>query len=216
MTTKWWNFNSKKYLILILLVLPFHTSFSQNGYDKRIEKYSSVWQKLIPSHQKIQFAGGMGLISVGTGWDYGKNNQWETDVFLGFVPKYSTKNNKITLTVKQNFIPWNTDLGKNFSTNLLACGIYVNSIFGEDFWHSEPSKYPNGYYSFSTKMRFNAYIGQRLTYNIAHNKRIFAKSLTFYYELSSCDLYIVSAFTNSYIGPKDIVKLSLGLKMQLF
>lgn len=213
---KWWNFNYKYCICIILLILPASAIFSQTGYDKRVEKYTSVWQKLIPNYQKIQYAGGMGLLSFGTGWDYGKNNQWETDVFLGFVPKYSTKKNKITFTVKQNYIPWNTDLGKNFSTNLLACGLYVNSIFGEEFWQSEPDKYPNGYYSFSTKMRFNAYVGQRLTYNIDHHKRIFAKSVTFYYELSSCDLYIISAITNSYIGPKDIVKLSLGVKVQLF
>lgn len=212
---KWLNF---KYIIIssLLFVFPFSTVFSQNGYERRIESYSSKWEKLIPTHLKSQFAGGMGLISVGTGWDYGKNNQWETDVFFGFVPKYSTDKTKVTFTLKQNFIPWNIKLNDRFSLDPFSCGLYVNTIFGDDFWATEPDKYPEDYYSFSTKMRFNAYIGQRLTLNIDNDKRVFSKSLTFFYELSTCDLYVVSAFTNKYIGAKDIVKLSLGVKMQLF
>ena len=37
----------------------------------------------------------MGLLSFGTGWDYGKRNQWETDILLGFIPKYSAKKTKV-------------------------------------------------------------------------------------------------------------------------
>ena len=76
----------------------------------------------------------MGLLSFGTGWDYGKNNQRETEVFLGFVPKYDTEHTKITLTLKQNFIPWEIDLKRNFSIEPMACGLYVNTVFGGDFW----------------------------------------------------------------------------------
>ena len=42
---------------------------------------------LIPTHTKSQFAGNMGLLSFGTGWDYGRRNQWETDVFFGVLPR---------------------------------------------------------------------------------------------------------------------------------
>ena len=38
--------------------------------------------------------------------------------------------------------------------------------------------------------------------------------LTFY-EISTCDLYIVSAFTNKYLKPKDYLSLSFGVKLQL-
>lgn len=41
-------------------------------YDKRVHRYRRNWEKLIPTHTKIQFAGNMGLLSFGTGWDYGK------------------------------------------------------------------------------------------------------------------------------------------------
>ena len=77
-------------------------------YDKRVHRYRCHWEKLIPTHTKIQFAGNMGLLSFGTGWDYGKKNQWETDIFLGFIPKYQSKRTKITMTLKQNYMPWST------------------------------------------------------------------------------------------------------------
>ena len=72
--------------------------------------------------------------SFGTGWDYGKRNQWETDVLLGFIPKYSSKKAKVTMTLKQNYMPWSINIGKGFSTEPLACGLYVNTVFGNQFW----------------------------------------------------------------------------------
>ena len=71
-------------------------------YDKRVHRYRKHWESLIPTHTKLQFAGNMGLLSLGTGWDYGKRNQWETDIFFGILPKYDSKRTKITMTLKQN------------------------------------------------------------------------------------------------------------------
>lgn len=203
------------YLIIVLAIFPAMVN-SQTRYDRRILKYQNQWANLIPTHSKIQYAGGMGLISVGVGWDYGKNNQWETDVFFGYLPKYTTNRSKITFTLKQNFIPWKKKINKHFSFEPLACGLYVNTILDGDFWVSEPDKYPNNYYSFSTKMRFNIYVGQRFSLNIPYEKRIFTRQVTAFYELSSNDLYIVSAVGNGYLKPKDYLRLSFGLKFQLF
>lgn len=74
-------------------------------YDRRVHRYRKHWEALIPTHTKIQFAGNMGLLSLGTGWDYGKRNQWETDIFLGVLPKYQSDCTKLTFTLKQNYIP---------------------------------------------------------------------------------------------------------------
>jgi len=212
---------SKQWIIVFALILL--TSLEgltaqekdNNRYERRIQSYSSAWQKIIPKYTKIQFAGNMGLLSFGTGWNYAKH--WETDVFLGFVPKYSTDKTKITFTLKQNYIPWNVKIkkAKDFSFDPLTCGMYVNTVFGGDFWSSEPDKYPSGYYNFSTKIRFNVFLGQRITYDISPSKRFFAKSITFFYELNTNDLYLVSAFTNSYLKPSDYLGLSFGIKMQI-
>lgn len=36
-------------------------------YDKRVHRYRKHWESLIPTHTKLQFAGNMGLLSLGTG-----------------------------------------------------------------------------------------------------------------------------------------------------
>lgn len=185
-------------------------------YDRRVHRYRRHWNALIPTHLKLQFAGNMGLLSVGTGWDYGKHNQWETDILLGFLPKYRSSENKITLTVKQNYMPWSLQIKESrFSVEPLSCGMYLNTVFGDDFWVSEPSRYPKGYYGFSLKVRIHAFLGQRITYDIDPRRRFTAKSITFFYEISTCDLYIVSAFTNKYLKPKDYLSLSFGVKLQM-
>lgn len=191
-----------------------HKDEEYTAYDYRVERFRTGWARIIPSHSKAQLAGNMGLLSFGIGWDYGKNNQWETDVMYGFIPKNSSKKAKITMTVKQNYMPWNLDLNNNFSVEPLACGLYLNTVFGDQFWVSEPERFPKGYYGFSSKIRIHIYLGQRLTYKIDPAHRFFAKSISFFYELSTCDLYFISAVTNKYLRPRDYLSLSFGLKFQ--
>lgn len=215
MNMKWSTFKNSFTIGMLLSLFCNNISAQDSHYDKRVHHYRKKWENLIPTHTKLQFAGNMGLLSVGTGWDYGKRNQWETDILLGFLPKFSSDHAKITMTLKQNYMPWSIDLGKGFSTEPLACGFYFNTIFGDEFWVKEPERYPKGYYGFSTKIRAHVFLGQRLTLNIAPNKRYIAKAVTLFYELSTSDIYIASAFTNSYLRPKDYLSLSFGVKFQL-
>lgn len=220
MIMKW---STIKYILTgILFILCGQESAAQDSiysnptkYDKRVHRYRRHWEKLIPTHTKIQFAGNMGLLSFGTGWDYGKKNQWETDIFLGFIPKYQSKRTKITMTLKQNYMPWSLELGKGFSTEPLSCGLYFNTVFGDQFWVHEPDRYPKGYYGFSSRIRSHIFLGQRLTYDIDPQRRYTAKSITVFYELSTCDFHLISAVTNRYLRPKDYLSLSFGIKLQL-
>ena len=210
---KLYNIKKLLYITFIFLLMPFSIS-AQSKYEQHVERYQSAWQKLIPRYTKLQFAGSMGLLSAGIGWDYGKKHQWETDVMLGFVPHYTSKA-KATFTLKQNYMPWKVNLGNNFSMEPLTCGLYVNTVLSGDFWVREPDRYPHGYYNFSTKIRSNIFAGQRFTYNFDMDKVHIAKAVTFFYEIGTSDLYIVSAFGNSYLKPKDYLHLSLGLKLQI-
>ncbi|MCC8146789.1 MAG: hypothetical protein LIO93_10230 [Bacteroidales bacterium] len=215
MNTNLWISKNKISLLILFLVFSLNT-LGQTKYEERVDKYKSRWENLIPTHQKIQYAGGMGLFSLGVGWDYGKNNQWETDAFLGFLPRYNTKRGKVTFTLKQNFIPWKKRINHRISLEPLTTGMYVNTIFDNKFWMSNPDKYPNNYYTFSTKMRFWIFVGQRITFHFPEEKLRRMKEVTFFYELSSCDLYIVNAVGNSSLKPTDYLKLSFGLKFQIF
>lgn len=209
-------------LILSFLLFPSvsnalkRINVSENEpYNKRINQYKQSWEKLIPMHTVFQYAGGMGLFSIGAGWNYGSKHQWETDFLFGYLPQYSSERGKLTMSIKQNYIPWHVPLKNHLSLEPLECGIYMSTVFSDEFWTSEPSRYPKGYYGFSTRIRTHVFIGQRLRYEIPERYRKLAKSMTLFYEISSCDLYIVSAFTN-HLKPDDYLRLSFGVKFQIF
>ena len=49
--------------------------------------------------------------------------------------------------------------------------MYLNTVFGDEFWVNEPERYPKGYYGFSSKVRIHVDVYKRqvfqYTYNIA-------------------------------------------------
>ncbi len=199
------------WLLLVLCVSGVH---AQTKHDRNVERYKSSWDKLIPRYVKLQFAGSMGFLSAGVGWDYGRSKHWETDVLIGFVPAFKHDDTKITLTLKQNYMPWKIRFSPKFMFEPLACGIYINTIFSDNFWARTPIKYPsNKYYSFSTRIRTHVFLGERITLNFDPEKRK-CDSLSFFYELSTNDLYFISAVSNRYVKLKDILSLSFGLKLQ--
>lgn len=185
-------------------------------YDNRVHRYRKSWGALIPTQLVLQTCGNMGLFSFGIGWDYGKHRQWETQLLFGIIPKYDSNSVKMTMTLKENFIPWRVMFKKGWSFEPLECGLYLNTVFGSDFWTRQPSKYENGYYPFSTRIRPNIFIGEQFSKEISVHKRKFIKSFTFFYELSTNDIYTMSFIRNGKAEFWDVFGLSLGLKVQLF
>ena len=120
------------------------------------------------------------------------------------------------MTLKQSYVPFRITINEGFQIEPLACGLFFNTIFGDEFWNSQPDKYPKHYYGFPTKIRANVFLGQRLRFPIPSEKRHHANCISFYYELSTCDLYLASYVTNNFISLTDILSLSFGLKFDLF
>ena len=193
--------------------IPLTLHAQEDKYTKRVQRYENAWQRVIPRYTKVQFAGSMAMLSVGTGWNYYRNH-WETDMLLGIVPRNANDHANVTFTLKQNYFPWNIDLGEKVSFEPLCCGIYVNFLFDRDYWAKQPNKYPPGYYWFSTRIRNHIFIGERITLKLNPNSS-WHKSISFFYELSTCDLYIINAIGNSYLKPKDYLSLSFGVKLQI-
>lgn len=50
--------------------------------------------------------------------------------------------------------------------------LFLNRITGNDYWTHRPDKYPNNYYSVSTNLRLNIAFGQRISVDIADEKRV--------------------------------------------
>ncbi len=95
--------------------------------DRRAEVGYTGWKRIVPTHVKAQYGGGMGLLSVGGGWDYGRKCRWETDLLIGYLPKRYSDNFHTTLTLKQNYIPWQLHLHDRLSIDPLTGSCYLNS-----------------------------------------------------------------------------------------
>ncbi|MBR3732921.1 MAG: hypothetical protein IKN22_00125 [Bacteroidaceae bacterium] len=191
---------------------------SPEYYEYRMERYNQFWRSLIPNQARVQYAGSVGAANIGLGWHYGGRDKrlWETDFMFGFVPKSSAPEAHLTFTIRQSYIPFRLRMTDWLAYEPLSTGLIFNTIFGEQFWVNEPSRYPNKYYGFSSAVRFHAFLGQRLRYEIPQRKRKFVKAISFCYELSASDLYLVSYVPNKNISLRDILSLSVGVKVDAF
>ena len=193
---------------------------NESKYERNLERKQKIWASLIPTHFLIQNAGNMGVISAGIGWSYGKNRKWETDLLFGYIPRHDSSRGKLTTTLKGNYIPWRIDLNPKSSAEKwhwkfepLTASLYLNTVYGHEFWKSQPSRYPDKYYEFmSTKFRLNVAFGQRITLKIAENKRKRHNRISLFYEVGTTDLYIRSLFQGQDVSIGDILGLSLGVK----
>ncbi|MBR1788506.1 MAG: hypothetical protein IJ762_04875 [Bacteroidaceae bacterium] len=189
---------------------------SPSRYDRRVNRYRKNWGALIPTLFVFQNAGNMGTLSGGIGWDYGRRKQWETELMFGFVPKHQSHRTKVTMTLKENYLPWSIGMKHGWSIEPLSASFYLNTIFGHEFWKQQPSRYPKGYYKLlSTRVRVNIAIGQHITWQIPQERRHMSRSISLFYEVSTCDWYIVSKVVDwGGIPLRDIVGLSFGVKFQ--
>lgn len=191
---------------------------SMTRHERKEARMRQVWSYLIPRNISVQYAGNIGMVSVGTGWTYGRRRRWETDMMIGYLPKFDSRYAKMTMTLKESFMPWTValDRGDRWRLTPLTCGLFLNTVFGEDFWAHEPSRYPDSYYGFSTKLRASIYLGQQVTVRIPTKMSVYFRSVSLYYELSACDIYIVSAVTNRYLKLHDILSLGMGVRLNFF
>lgn len=205
----------KKWNINLIAITTFLVSVSANVKAETPDKGKTptLWNKITPDFMKSQFAGSIGAVSVGAGWNYGKN-RWETDLLIGLVPRNADRHAMVTLTLKQNYLPWKIGLGKDFMFEPLNCGLFLNTLLDNDFWVKNPDKYPEGYYTFSTKVRIHVFLGERITFKLK-NQNQFVKSVSLFYELSTSDLYLINAIDNKYLTPSDYLSLAIGVKVQI-
>lgn len=184
-------------------------------YERNRAKRIEGWARLIPNQGTLQYAGSIGVMSIGLGWNYGRGKHWETDLMIGFVPRYHSEGIHTTFTVKERYVPWHCRISHRWAIDPLTAGIFFSTISGDDFWRNQPDRYPKNYYGFPTKLRSHVCIGQRVRFNIPRRHRIIHQAISAYYELSTCDLYIVSKAINRHYPWSETLSLAFGLCFEM-
>lgn len=188
----------------------------QTRYEKMMTRRMERWQRLIPSHYKLQYAGSIGAGSIGVGWTYGKKDQWESDLIFGFLPKFESEHNKLVLTLKESYLPWRIRIKQSdWVVQPLSCSLFLSSVLNSKFWVREPDRYPKGYYGFSTRIRANLSLGQRIMYDIPDVSNWWVQDIAVYYELSACDTDLCTFFGDRSIKFKEILSLAIGVKLRI-
>ncbi|WP_205499873.1 hypothetical protein [Rufibacter psychrotolerans] len=200
----------KRFLLLwglvLALGLPAHRAAAQTLPQDSVVNPS-------PYYVKAQFAGDIGLISVGVGRQ-AFNSKLETDLSLGYLPKFAGGDDLFTLAVKSTFLPYRSIRLKAVDWKPITLGVQLGYTFGEEFFASERylSRYPNSYYRFSTALNFYLFAGGQV--NFTRVKKV--NRLAAYYEAGTMGEYLISYITNPrYLSPGKIFNLALGAKLYL-
>jgi hypothetical protein len=169
-------------------------------------------QAASPYHAKVQFAGDLGLISVGAGRSFFQE-KLETDLFLGYLPEQVGGERIFTAALKATYVPFQSIPVKALDWQPLRMGLQVGYTFGDDYFAFEPrDKYPKGYYGFSTALHYYVFLGGQVDFSRVEKLHRFGV----YYEFGSNAEYLISYAQNpKYLSPWKIFNLALGVRVRL-
>lgn len=194
---------------LWMLVLPLWGQKTEH-----IERIETRWMSMLPNIGVAQYAGNIGFISAGVGWDYGRNNRWETHLLFGYLPHFTFDDDAITLTLRQQLLPWQCSLNDRLSFTPACFGVSVNAVMNNEFWITEPIN--NNYYRFSSKVRLHLGVGSRINLYVPHEKKRRLSRISFYYEVSTYDLAVISYVRTSHTRISELLSLGIGLNVNLY
>lgn len=172
-------------------------------------------QKLIPKSVLSQYAGSIGFLSVGAGYELFKNDRGSLDLMYGFVPK--GKGGRLHIgTVKFAYRPFEVKLNDWAKLYPVNPGAFISYHFGPRFdFQWDKDTYEKGYYWWSTALRPHISLGTEVkidTRKLAPSLKI--KSLSVYSEFNTNELYLVSYYQNAgTLSVADIFKLGFGVRV---
>ena len=191
----------KGIFIVSIIVLFFSNSYAQ----ETILVKEKSWY--VPDYVKAQFAGNIGLVSVGAGYQLFDKVLY-TELLYGFVPKSASKADNIHLiTIKNTFPLYRKKIGENLTITPIA-GIATTLDIGTNTFTTLPSKYPDGYY-FPTAVHFTLF-GGALIHKDFKKPKIF-KGVDFYLEFGTVETYLWYALTLKEVNLIDVFSADIGV-----
>ncbi|MHB9028278.1 MAG: hypothetical protein ACYC9O_05880 [Candidatus Latescibacterota bacterium] len=189
------------FLLLAALRLLF---FECAGAGAEAEK-ERRW--LIPDHARLQFAGNMGLFSVGLGYSL-FHEKLESDLFYGYAPArncgvpvhhITQKNTLLPAAISTPWLRWTpVTAGVHF---LLKAG---NNSRGT--WLVLPGRYPERYYSPTS---FHVLLTAGTILDITGPG--FLRHTGVYFEAGTTALYLRDWLRADYVRLSDIVSFDIGM-----
>jgi hypothetical protein len=191
----------RKLTFSTVLLLAFLQSDAQNKF----------WSRMVPDQAQVQYAGSIGFISVGAGYDL-FHKKAELSAHLGYVPE-SLGGELTILALKFHYKPFSFKVGDRFIVQPFNPVFFPSYTLGQNFdFKFEKPQYRKGYYFWSSALRIH--LGASAEVKVLTNLESKIKSVSLYAETNTNDLYALSWFKNRTDMPfYSIFKLGYGVKM---
>ncbi len=163
---------------------------------------------MIPDHVKSQFAGNMGIVSIGAGYTF-FDGKLETDMFYGYVGGPYTKHFVHHLTQKNTFSPFLRQINSNISWRPVTLGMsFLYNIHDNNrqTWLLLPERYPKRYYM-ATAFSMLITMGTAVTWT---GNGPF-ENVGIYIEGGTTALALRNWIYQDYIDFSEIVSLGIGI-----
>ncbi|MEO5564347.1 MAG: hypothetical protein ABIR18_12955 [Chitinophagaceae bacterium] len=158
--------------------------------------------RLLPHYAKLQFAGGIGFLAAGAGYE-SKNKHFQTDIFYGYVPEKIGGIDIHSVTGKFTYTPFFKQLKHNMQLDWIMAGILFNYTFGHQYFLFSPEYYPLSYYGLPSAAHVGFFVGESIHY----------KKMSLYYELGTTDKDLGGYFKNTRAIPFfDIINIGIGTR----
>lgn len=191
----------REIFIVSIVVLFFSNSYGQETFSVKEKSW------YVPDYVKAQFAGNIGLFSVGAGYQLFDGVLY-SELLYGFVPKSASKADNIHLiTIKNTFPIYRKKISENLTITPIA-GITTTLDIGTNSFTTLPSKYPEGYY-FPTAVHFTLF-GGALIHKDFKKPKIF-KGVDFYIEFGTVETYLWYALTLDEVDLLDVFSADIGV-----
>jgi len=192
-------------IILGIFLLMSPTIIGQESPNIKTQKL----RPLIPDYAKLQFAGGIGFLSLGLGYSFFKE-KLDISFFYGYVPKSFSINELHSISLQSTFKFFSIKTKHNIEILPLNIGWFAHHTFGGEYWIKLPDNYPEGYYWWSPGRNAGIFIGGEIKTKLLANKTP-ASGTAFYVRVGSRGLYLASKFGNTSIPLSDIIELGFGI-----
>jgi hypothetical protein len=190
---------TSKILIIISLLFSLSTKAQK-----------TLTSKLIPDQAIIQYAGSIGYLSAGIGYNLFKERS-TLSFHYGHVPLNKGGELNI-LAVKFDYKPISIKIKDQLIFRPINPLFFLSYTLGKDFGLKfDQNQYAKGYYFWSPALR--EHIGINSEIEFLGDKNSTFKSISVYAEANTNDLYLISWYENRTSTPiYDIFHLGLGLK----
>mgnify|MGYP000489403889 FL=1 len=191
----------KEIFIVSILVLFINNSYAQEAISVKEKSW------YVPDYVKAQFAGNIGLFSVGAGYQLFDKVLY-SELLYGFVPESASRADNIHLiTIKNTFPLYRKVIGENLTITPIA-GFTTTLDIGTNSFTTLPSIYPEGYYV-PTAVHFTLFGGAMVHKDFKKPK--FFKGVDFYVEFGTVETYLWYALATKEVDLVDVFSLDLGV-----